>query len=332
MIYYVVSDSVDPYYNLSLEKLLCENYKAESKDLILYFWVNQESVIIGRNQNPLAECDLYQMTTDGILLARRSTGGGAVYHDKGNLNFSIIGDGDIERDNWIDLICKALSIDGITAEKSGRNDITINEKKVSGCAFERGQNYYLFHGCIMVNVKRQMLSKYLTPSISKLQKHGIASVSSRTANLVDFYPSITVSCCIERIKTFFSLYYGTSIVDMDESVLNHASLLKLSKELASEDWLMDDFGEISLEKTIIYENIEYNFLLHINDGLIINCVVETDSLEIDDISQIEQILIGRRLHELKEKDITSDAIEVESNIDAVEIIRKLKDSISDYEI
>jgi len=178
----VKTDCVDPYINLAAEEHMTMN--AEEGTVTLFLWQNAKTVVIGRNQNPWKECDVEAIKRDGISLARRISGGGAVYHDMGNLNFTFIAkDGLFDIGRQTDVILLACRLLGVDASKTGRNDLTIDGKKFSGHAYYSSGGYNYHHGTIMMDVAGDDLSKYLRVPEAKLRSKGVASVRSRVTNL-----------------------------------------------------------------------------------------------------------------------------------------------------
>ena len=156
-----------------------------SDDCVFYLWQNRPSVIIGHNQDARREVNLEYLQEHGIALARRVTGGGAVYHDLQNLNYSIVG-----RRPRIDVIVEALRSLGVPAELTGRNDIFVEGRKVSGFARSVYHQRELIHGTLMYDVDIDVLTRALDTPESKLNRKGVASVRSRVANLKDYLPGI----------------------------------------------------------------------------------------------------------------------------------------------
>ena len=156
-----------------------------SDDCVFYLWQNRPSVIIGHNQDARREVNLEYLQEHGIVLARRVTGGGAVYHDLQNLNYSIVG-----RRPRIDVIVEALRSLGVPAELTGRNDIFVEGRKVSGFARSVYHQRELIHGTLMYDVDIDVLTRALDTPESKLNRKGVASVRSRVANLKDYLPEI----------------------------------------------------------------------------------------------------------------------------------------------
>ena len=186
------SPSPDGWDNLALDEHLLNI--AKPGELYLYLYVNGSAVILGRNQNPWKECDLEAMERDGIQLVRRLSGGGAVYHDRGNLNFSFVsGAGRSDEAAQNDLLLAALRDFGVEAEFSGRNDFCAADgRKFSGTAYcNRGENR-LRHGTLLIRANLGDVQNYLTPRPQKLAAHGVDSVRSRVCNLAELCPGLTV--------------------------------------------------------------------------------------------------------------------------------------------
>lgn len=175
--------STDPHFNMSFDEYCLQ--RLPSDDCVFYLWQNRPSVIIGHNQDARREVNLEYLQEHGIVLARRVTGGGAVYHDLQNLNYSIVG-----RRPRIDVIVEALRSLGVPAELTGRNDIFVEGRKVSGFARSVYHQRELIHGTLMYDVDIDVLTRALDTPESKLNRKGVASVRSRVANLKDYLPGI----------------------------------------------------------------------------------------------------------------------------------------------
>lgn len=178
----IKTDNTDPYENLAAEEYL--TFHAGEDEVVLFLWQNAHTVVIGRNQNPWKECNVERIKQDGVYLARRMSGGGAVYHDMGNLNFTFAArDGLYDIQKQTDIILHACRLLGINAEKTGRNDLTVQEKKFSGHAYFSSNGFNYHHGTIMIDVVPEDMPKYLRVSESKLKSKGVDSVRSRVTNL-----------------------------------------------------------------------------------------------------------------------------------------------------
>ena len=189
---YLQNPHTDPHYNMAFDEYCLESLAIDEP--VFYLWQNRPSVIVGFNQEVNTEVNLPYLNKQGITLARRVTGGGAVYHDLGNLNYTIVGRSeDLERDypEYASLMMKALQALGVPATLSGRNDILVEGKKVSGFAKRVCRNRLMVHGTLMYRVDVDVLTRVLNTSGSKLQSKGIASVRSRVANLCDYLPGVT---------------------------------------------------------------------------------------------------------------------------------------------
>ncbi len=178
---YLINNSTDPYFNLAFDEYCLENIPSEEP--YFFLWRNRPAVIIGLNQNAYSEVNLDYLNSHGITLARRVTGGGAVYHDLQNMNYTIIG-----RTPSPQPMVDALRSLGVPAELTGRNDIFVEGRKVSGYARRVSHDQEIIHGTLMYDVDLDTLTHVLDTPGSKMQAKGIASVKSRVANLKEYLP------------------------------------------------------------------------------------------------------------------------------------------------
>ena len=178
---YLINNSTDPYFNLAFDEYCLENIPSEEP--YFFLWRNRPAVIIGLNQNAYSEVNLDYLNSHGITLARRVTGGGAVYHDLQNMNYTIIGKNPSPQP-----MVDALRSLGVPAELTGRNDIFVEGRKVSGYARRVSHDQEIIHGTLMYNVDLDTLTHVLDTQGSKMQAKGISSVKSRVANLKEYLP------------------------------------------------------------------------------------------------------------------------------------------------
>ena len=182
---FLVNPCTDAHWNMAFDEFALEGL--DVREPLFYLWQNAPAVIIGLNQSPYAEVNLPYLEEKGILLARRVTGGGAVYHDLGNLNYSIVGPiQDMEQ--AFEIMPAALCRLGVPAERSGRNDILVDGRKCSGYAKRLSRDRMMIHGTLMWDVDLDVLTEALKVPGSKVSAKGIASVRSRVANLKDYLP------------------------------------------------------------------------------------------------------------------------------------------------
>ena len=189
MKYIVQNYSTDPHFNMTFDEFCLEQLKADEP--VFYLWQNRPSVIIGLNQSAYAEVNLPYLREKGIVLARRVTGGGAVYHDLQNLNYTITGRiRDLETDYpaYVETMARALRQLGVPAEVSGRNDILVDGRKCSGYAKRMAKDRLMIHGTLMYDVDIDTLTQVLATPGSKLSAAGVSSVRSRVANLKEYLP------------------------------------------------------------------------------------------------------------------------------------------------
>lgn len=231
---YICSENTSPYYNLALERSLFDFVDEDT--VILYLWQNSHTIVIGKNQNAYAECKVDEFINAGGTLARRPSGGGAVYHDLGNLNFSIICNESIAKEHTYQRIVKeALRFFGIVSEFNGRNDLTVDDKKFSGNAFYVKDDVLCQHGTILINSDFKELSKYLTPDISKLERNHVKSVESRVVNLSEISDKITV----ESMKE--AMIKATNAVRLGKAP-TESKVEEYKKIFENDEWILEGKG------------------------------------------------------------------------------------------
>lgn len=230
---FLESTSHNPYWNLATERILTE--QAQPGAPALFLWSNTDTVVIGLNQDCRAECKVDSMQAEGIFLMRRFSGGGAVWHDLGNVNFSFCcHDADYDVDRQTDVVLRACRKVGIDAVRTGRNDLEAAGCKFSGNAYYQVPGGHCQHGTLLVHCNMSRLGEYLTVSPEKLKKHAVSSVRSRVVNLADLVPGVTIPRLSAALQEAFEAEYGpaeTGRLPDRERVEACAALLR------SDDWI-----------------------------------------------------------------------------------------------
>ncbi len=261
-------------------------------DVILYFYVNKNAVIIGRNQNAWKECSIANMDADGVQLVRRHSGGGAVFHDNGNLNFSFITDEkhyDLNRQMRV--ILNAVSKLGLKAELSGRNDITVDGKKFSGNAFSLAKGNRSHHGTILVNADLTKLSNYLCVSKEKMRSKGIDSVRARVCNLCELSSGLTVEAMRRLVIESFIEEYGAA----SEYVFDGMALAEVEERrerLASWEWRFGKTPQFDFETDKRFSFGDTQIYFNSRNGVIRETKVYSDCLDTELTTEIENALTG----------------------------------------
>lgn len=290
-----ITDNTDPYKNLAIEEFL--TFHAEESECILFLWQNRHTVVIGKNQNAWKECKVQRLETDGGYLVRRLSGGGAVFHDLGNLNFTFcVREQDYDVARQTDVILRAVQSLGIDARKTGRNDITVDGRKFSGHAFYKSQGCCYHHGTLLVDVDQSRMADYLNVSAAKLQSKGVDSVRSRTVNLKELRPDLTVGLLQEKLIESFEAVYSGCVESQREFLekpfqkelraeplleerLCWEEISKLEQRFASWDW---KYGrkipfEHVMEQRFPWGGLEIQF--HVTGGIIQEVKVYSDAME-----------------------------------------------------
>lgn len=290
----VNSNQLNPYVNLAAEKLLTDTVKPHQ--FILFLWQNERTVVIGKNQSCLSQCNTTLIQNDGGFIARRLSGGGAVYHDIGNLNFSFI----TSRENYnlsnqLGIVIQALKSLGINAEKSGRNDITVDGRKVSGNAFILSGASCCHHGTIMVNVDVSDLDKYLLVSKEKLNQNGVKSVRSRVANLTDFNEKATVPQLRQALIDSAQAVCRCECTYRDLPDLNADKLCKMQAFFADKGWIFNKNQKADFLISHRFRWGEFSANFDLSGDTITAVRVYTDCLNPDIFSEISDTIIGKKL-------------------------------------
>lgn len=285
------SNSTDPYENLAVEKLLLDRVAEDA--LILYLWQNRQTVVIGKNQNPWAECNCRLLEEEGGRLARRLSGGGAVFHDSGNLNFTFLcheENYDLTRQQEVLLIaCKRA---GIRAERSGRNDLLAEGRKFSGNAFYHSDGKAYHHGTILIDADTEQMSRYLTPSKAKLEAKGVKSVRSRVVNLKELAPELTVEKMKQYLQEAVAEVYALTPQPM--AAIEKEVLAPLAAEYGDWEYLYGTPLPLSLTCEDRFDWGSVQLQLEVKNGLIQEVRLYTDAMEHTLSEQVTAALTGVR--------------------------------------
>lgn len=288
----MISETFDPWFNIATEDWIFRDMDPEVK--ILFLWRNDKTVVIGRFQNPWSECNTQKMEEDGIRLARRQSGGGAVYHDLGNTNFTFLSSKEsFDKAANNKIITNALNSFSLKTYPSGRNDILVEtpegEKKISGSAFKEAKDRSFHHGTLLINADMAKLGLYLNPNVKKLQSKGITSVRARVANLQDLNPDITHHLLCQKIIQEFFDHYQTEcpIETLDHEYLKGIPALDGHyQKMSNWDWR---FGEAPQFNHQMSERFDWGTMevhLEVTKAFVEKSQIFSDSLHPEMIEQL----------------------------------------------
>lgn len=293
---YIENESLNPYFNLA-----CDEYCLTQLDLnedIVMLWRDDNAIIVGKNQNTFEEINAEYVKQQNIKVCRRVTGGGAVYHDLGNLCFTFILN--IEKLDQMDMrffalpVVKALEKMGVTAEISGRNDITIDGRKFSGTAQRVYKNRLLYHGTLLFDSNMEVLSKGLNVKPNKIESKGHKSVRSRVTNIKEY---IKEDIDILQFKSILKekLFEGQ---EYKEYVLTNQDIENIKKmeteKFATWDWNYGQSPESNFKNAVRFDGGEVDLRLMIKDGFIENAKFYGDFLAVEYLDDLEDALKGQK--------------------------------------
>lgn len=289
----------DPMMNLAIEEYILENFG--EKDTYLLFYINKPSIIIGRNQNTIEEINTDYVEEKGIKVVRRLSGGGAVYHDEQNLNFSFITKDDGESfqnfAKFLHPIIKVLNKLGVPAEMQGRNDIVVEGRKISGNAMFSTKGRMFSHGTLMLDSQLEELTKALKVKKEKIESKGIKSIRSRVANISEFLDEkITMEQFKEAIlKNIFEV---DDVKDVPQYVLTEEdwkNIEEISKNRYQKwEWNYGKSPEYNVKETKKFPAGLVDVRLNVQKGIIENCKIYGDFFGIGNIADLEKALTGVR--------------------------------------
>mmetsp|Transcript_108205 Transcript_108205/g.187298 ORF Transcript_108205/g.187298 Transcript_108205/m.187298 type:complete len:390 (+) Transcript_108205:58-1227(+) len=295
------SDSTDITFHFALEEYLMQ--RVDISGPLMYLWRPAPVITIGRHQNPWKECVLSQMEADGVALVRRRSGGGAVWMDLGNSVFSLIAPtATFDIDNNFSLVLGALQRLGVKAERSGRNDILVDGRKMSGSAFKHlkapDRKVSLHHGTILVDTDMTALQRYLTPDKRKLQAKGVKSVGARVMNLQNSFPNVTHDAWTKAmIEEFCEVYDAHQVqvedITADSEIAQEAAFREFHAEVNDKEWRFGRTPNFSHQLETRIEGVGiFDVRLQVVAGCITEATIFSDVLYPDVIDKAMQALTG----------------------------------------
>ncbi|MED3572462.1 lipoate--protein ligase [Cytobacillus praedii] len=287
----------DPRINLAIEEYALKNL--DINETYLLFYINEPSIIIGKNQNTIEEINTGYVEGNGIHVVRRLSGGGAVYHDLGNLNFSFITKDDGESFHnfrkFTEPVVDALRKLGVDAELSGRNDLTVEGRKISGNAQFSTKGRMFSHGTLMLDSEIDSVVSALKVKKDKIESKGIKSIRSRVANISEF---LKENITIEEFRALLleNIFGGKD--QIEEYVLTDEDWEKihqLSKERYQNwDWNYGKSPKFNLQHSHRFPVGGIDIRLDVDKGKVENCKIYGDFFGVGDVGDIENKLIGVR--------------------------------------
>lgn len=325
---YIVNKSNNPAYNIALEAYAFRGLLSEDEIFIL--WINEPAIIIGKHQNTIQEINKEYIDAHGIHVARRLSGGGAVYHDLNNLNYTIISnkseEGSFDFKTFSQPVIETLADLGVKAEFTGRNDLEINGKKFCGNAQAYYKGRMMHHGCLLFDVDMTVLGDALKVSKDKIESKGIKSVRARVTNIIDELPEkITVNEFSDKILAKMKETYP----DMTEYVLSEDELAKIQKsadeQFGNWDWVYGKAPEYTIERNVRYPAGKINTFANVEKSIIKNIKIYGDFFGIKDVQDIEELLVGTRYEnkDVLEKLKTIDTTQYFSGMTVEEVAKAI---------
>lgn len=294
----LLSASHDPYFNLAVEDTIFQAMPTSQS--VLFLWRNTDTVVIGKGQNPWKECNTKRMSEDGVKLVRRKTGGGAVFHDLGNSNFTFMaGKPGYNKAISTSIVLDAMKRLGIAGSASGRNDLVVHAndgpRKFSGSAYREKSDRGFHHGTLLLHADLTRLAHYLNPDPKKLLAKGIDSVRSRVANLNQFYPEIDHSKICDSIQKSFFEYHQEQVepetIDPN-STPDLPGFEEIFQQQKNWDWNFGKTMQFSHELSERFAWGGVDVQLDVQQARIAQAKIFTDCLYPDELDRVAAELVG----------------------------------------
>ena len=283
-----ISNHHDVYTNIAIERYLFEQ---AGEDKILFLWSNEPCVVFGRNQNVFNEVNLEYAKENNIKIIRRFSGGGAVYQDLGNLNYTFITKSENDIDELNEILLDVFKNIGIQATFSGRNDLLVDEKKFSGIAYCNDFDHFMYHGTCLIDTSLDELTKVLIPHDYKLKSHCVTSYKSRVTNLREI-KDVTSEDIISSFIEVLSKKEETTII---KNIEINDDIQKVIDLLSSEDYIYNDCPSFLYSISTRLNNSNYHFDLEYKNGIIEKVSVYTDDLDNNKKDFYYQKLIDKKI-------------------------------------
>ena len=321
---YIVNKSHNPFYNIALEAYAFRELRDEDELFIL--WINEPTIVIGKHQNAIEEINKAYTDEHGIHVVRRLSGGGAVYHDLNNLNYTIISnktqEGAFDFKTFSQPVIETLADLGVTATFTGRNDLEIDGKKFCGNAQAYYKGRMMHHGCLLFDVDMTVLGNALKVSKDKIESKGVKSVRARVTNILDELPEkMTVEAFSEQLLNKIKEQYP----DMTEYVLSEADLENIQNladnQFATWDWTYGKSPDYTIKRSVRYPAGKLTNYVKVEKSVITGLKIYGDFFGIKDVSDIEEELIGLRYEyqDVLDKLLTVETTQYFTNITPQEI-------------
>lgn len=300
----------DPRINLAIEEYVLKNMDIEKDDFLL-FYINQPSIIIGKNQNTIEEINTDYVEANDVLVVRRLSGGGAVYHDLNNLNFSFLtkddGNSFSNYKKFTQPVVDALAKLGVNSELSGRNDILAEGKKVSGNAQYSTRGRMFSHGTLMFDLDIDAVVNSLKVKQDKIESKGIKSVRSRVANIIDFLPEkITVEQFrMEILKSIFGGEENIQYYELSEE--DWENIHEISKNRYQLwEWNYGKSPRFNIQKTKRFPSGGIDIRLEVSKGIIEEVKIFGDFFGVGDVEEVAQRLVGTKYDRAAIEEVLKD--------------------------
>ena len=325
---YIVNNSHNPAYNVALEAYAFRELLAEDELFIL--WINEPTIVIGKHQNAIEEINKTYTDEHGIHVVRRLSGGGAVYHDLNNLNYTIISnksqEGAFDFKTFSQPVIETLADLGVRATFTGRNDLEIDGKKFCGNAQAYYKGRMMHHGCLLFDVDMTVLGNALQVSKDKIESKGVKSVRSRVTNILDELPEkMTVEAFSNQLLNKMKESYPdmTEYVFSDDDLKNIQALA--DQQFGTWDWTYGEAPEYTIKRSVRYPAGKITTYANVEKSVIKGMKLYGDFFGIKDVADIEQALIGLRYEypDVLAKLQTIDTTQYFTNITPQEIAKAI---------